>query len=145
MVHFILEVSLHFLPELIKPECFLTKFMKTCLSYRMLYRVEFTHFLSHRVVSQLDNSLCNLSVSDHFFNFLNSHVFNIISVLDEVCQSSKYMVVTDNFAQFWEMPTKPLSDAHRECIDVFVQEIQETNRLDDWLVFSINVQGNFIS
>lgn len=42
------------------------------------------------------------------------------------------------------MPGVPLFNSHGECIDIFVKELQQTDRLDDWLVLPVDVQSNFI-
>lgn len=42
------------------------------------------------------------------------------------------------------MPGVPLFNSHGERIDIFVKKLQQTDRLDDWLVLPVDVQGNFI-
>lgn len=46
----------------------------------------------------------------------------------------EHVVVLDELAELREVPAVPLADSHSECVQVFVELIQQADALDDHVV-----------
>ena len=51
----------------------------------------------------------------------------------------KSAVIGDYSGELWEMPWIPLFDSHRESIDIFIKEFDQTDGLDDRLIISVDI------
>lgn len=136
-LHSSLEVSLDFSSEFEHSEGLGAKILQAL-------DVELTDLLSHRVVGSLDDSFSELSVSNDLLNFLQGSSGSG-SIADQGNKLDKDVIIRDNLGKLGEMPRIPLLDSHGEGVDILIQKFQQTDGLDDRLILSVDVQGNFVS
>lgn len=43
------------------------------------------------------------------------------------------------------MPRVPFLNSHGKSIDIFVKQLEQTNGLNDGLILSVNIKGDFVS
>lgn len=110
-----------------------------------LYGIELAHFLAHRGIADFHNALRNLTILSNFFHLLDSNVWHVVTVLNKVCQLGEDQVIGDELRQFGEMPAKPFTDSHRQGVDILIQQLQQADRLNDGLIFSVDIQCNGVS
>mmetsp|Transcript_13962 Transcript_13962/g.37553 ORF Transcript_13962/g.37553 Transcript_13962/m.37553 type:complete len:254 (-) Transcript_13962:188-949(-) len=63
-----------------------------------------------------------------------------VAALDELSAPRIKVVVIDHLHELGKVPAVPLAHAHGECVDVLLQEVEESNGLDDVLVSAVYVK-----
>lgn len=58
--------------------------------------------------------------------------------MDQLCENN---VIIDDFCELREMPREPLLQSHTKSVNVLVELLDQSNRLDDRLVLPVHVRG----
>lgn len=66
-----------------------------------------------------------------------------VLVAYELCNAGILVVVWDEFDEFGEVIAVPLSYAHSEQVDVFVELVEEGDGLYDHVVYTVDVELQF--
>lgn len=136
-LHSSFQISLNFSPEFEHSKGLDAKVLQAL-------NIELTDFLTHRVVGCFNDSFSELSVPNHFLNFLQGSSGSG-SISNQGNKPDKDVVVGNNPGKLGEMPRIPLFNSHGECVDILIQKFQQTDGLDDRLILSVHVQSNFVS
>jgi hypothetical protein len=102
------------------------------------------HILSHRNFGSIDDLLSFFIIKNNVSDLFLHFVSDIVSFLKQVNQLGENVVIIDDFSKLWEMPREPLLQTHAKSIDVFVQLLNESNGLNNWLVLPVDVGGALV-
>jgi hypothetical protein len=94
--HSVLQITLNLGSEIEHFKSLVAEFTKT------LY-IEITDFLSHGILTALNDLFGNIGITTDLFNFFKSGSASL-SVSHQMSQFNKNAVIRDNLGQFWEMP-----------------------------------------
>ena len=136
-LHSIFEIVLNLFSEFVHFQSLIAKILKAS-------DIKFTDLLTHWVQRCIDNSFSNFSIPNNFLN-LRSLNWGAGSIADQVNQLNKDLIFGDDLWKLREMPRVPFFNSHRKGIDIFVKKLKQADGLDDGLILSIDIEGNFIS
>mmetsp|Transcript_13642 Transcript_13642/g.27253 ORF Transcript_13642/g.27253 Transcript_13642/m.27253 type:complete len:212 (-) Transcript_13642:449-1084(-) len=101
--------------------------------------------LTHGGLGSIHHLLCLLLITQNFLNSRNGLITQSRLVLDEQGQLGIEVIVCNNLDKLWEMPRVPLSDSHHKRIHIFIQGIQESNRLNNHIIRLVYVEFHLCS
>lgn len=85
----------------------------------------------------------NVVVAEELGQRLENLFRELRLVAEEVDHLGVLVVVRDDPDELGEVPSVPLADAHRERVDILVELVEESDRLNDHVVGSVHVELYF--
>lgn len=83
---------------------------------------------------------------NNFFQLFKQIIWLFMfSILKKLNDSTIGFTVSDNFSEFWEVPSEPFFDSHGKGIQIFVHLFNNGNRLNYVFILSIHIKLYIIS